>query len=239
MKRYNILTTFLILILLTGCSKNNKVNLVNYELSINTILEEKIEFILSSDAYDKAKINQEEDNSYTSIEYSLLYDDLEPIFSNHEKFYNKNIKKKNNSVKVNLDYNYTEDEFINSKYIMNCFENYSLVSKDKTLEIDLSGEFYCLNDKNFTIKVNSIFDIKDSNGELINDSYYWYINKDNYKNVNIHHIISRNYEGMAKKVIVNDKKNNNKIILDIIKIVLLMVAFVLLIRYTKKNKNIV
>ena len=66
---------------------------------------------------------------------------------------------------------------------MNCFENYDVISNDDKFELYLSGEFYCLNDKEkVNINVSTMFEVAESNGILNDNAYVWEINKDNVNN---------------------------------------------------------
>ena len=160
MKYYKLIIISFLSLFLVGCNKEQDINTIYYNLDISTIFKENITVILDKDAYKKAKENQDQEQSVTNLEYRMLYEDINPINSNHNIYYNKDIIKGFNNIKVNLDYKYIEDDFIYSNYIMNCFEEYEINSNEGSLEIYLSGEFYCLNDKD---KVNSKSIIVDKN----------------------------------------------------------------------------
>lgn len=238
MKNLKRIILLVILLFLTGCEKNNyAVNTINYELNIDTNFQEKIIFTLPQNAYDLAKQNQDED--YTSLEYSLLYEDNESINSNHEKKYNKEIDKEKDKVTVSLDYNYTEDDFIYSNYIMNCFENYNLTSNEESFIIDLSGEFYCLNDKILNIKIKSSYDVLDSNGTNTEDGYTWQINENNYNNVNIKHEISRDYYDMEQTITEENNSNNTwEIIKSVLGIAVVIIILIILTKFYKKQQEV-
>ena len=144
MKYFKILFIFLLTFILVGCSKSNEdKSIIYYNLDISTYFKENITFLLDRNAYEIAK---NYDGTGEPLEYTLLYDNINPIFSNYNDFYKKDIDKRLNDIKVNLSYNYIEDDFAYSSYIMNCFENYDITSNEDSFEILLSGEFYCLND---------------------------------------------------------------------------------------------
>lgn len=241
MKYKKLFGIILLTLFLSGCTNNNDdINTIYYNLNIGRIFEEKIDIYLTKDAYDLAKENEEQEESVTNLEYKLLHEDIEPIFSEHNIYYNKNIKKGSNSINVKLSYDYIEDDFIYSNYLMNCFEDYNIKSNEDTLEINLNGEFYCLHDKKqINIKVNSIFEVESTNGTLIDGFYTWNINTENVNNVNISYIISRNYDGMSKdraNTESNESNNTGWIILR--SIVIFLILGLLLILYKKyKNTN--
>ena len=224
----------IILLLLTGCSEVS--NDINYNLYIDTTYHEKITFNLSKDAKKIAKENAEFD-SYTSLEYKLLEEDNEPIYSNHNKFYNKDIDYKINSTVVTLDYEYIEDDFMNSNYIRNCFENYKLVSTDNTFEVNLNGKFYCYNNKKINILVDGIFEVIETNGEITDEGVKFTIDENNYNNIDIKYNIKRNHEGMSTSI--DNTKENTTInsIMDILWIIFLIICLILLLYLYKKKVN--
>ena len=235
MKKYKVFCILFLVMFLTGCDTKDN-DTIYYNLNIGTSLKEKLEVYLPKNAYEIAKENQEEEESYTKIEYTLLKENIEPIFSLEDVYYNKEINKNFNNIKVTLQYDYIESDFLESKYIMNCFENYDIVSYEDKLSINLSGQFYCLNDKdNLEIKVNSIFNIESSNGRLEDNSYVWNINKDNVNNVNISHVVLRNYDGMVKdrEELLPVKSNN---VFSKIKLVVLVIMLLFIIILVRKKK---
>ena len=128
--------------------------------------------------------------------------------------------------------------FVYSNYITNCFEYYDITSTKDRVEINLAGEFYCLNDKdNVDVRVSSIFNAYYSNGVFDDDMYVWNINKYNVSNVNIQHIILRNYEGMVKDRGYINSNNTGNDWLDIIKIGFLVVVLIVLFLAKKKYQN--
>lgn len=241
MKNSKLLCLILLSLLLSGCTNNsNDINTIYYNLNIGTSFKEEINIYLTKDAYKLAEENKEQEEGDTNLEYKLLHEDIEPIFSIHDEFYKKDIDKGFNNIKVNLSYTYIEDDFIYSNYLMNCFENYDITNTNDSVAIKLSGEFYCLNDKkNIDIRVNSIFEVKESNGVLDNDAYIWNIDTENANNVNIYHTISRNYDGMIKNrddIITKSSKGVGwTIIRGFILVIILGLLFILYKKY--KNSN--
>jgi len=237
MKILNRITIILLLILfIPACSKEKIENdTINYNLKISDIYEEKIYFSLPTNAYEIA--DEDLDYSFISLEYSLLYDEQEPIHSNHNEKYIKTINKTKNSIDVNLKYNYIENDFLNSNYIKNCFENYEINSEEEYFEIKLSGEFYCRYDKNLNITITSNHNVLNTNGSKSKNIVTWNINASNYKNTDIYYKIARNYETMAT-VAFNDEPNNSSAS-DLIKSVAIMsfigISGFLIIKIIKKK----
>lgn len=233
----------MILSLTIGCTKNNTAtNTINYNLDIKTTFQEKITFTLPITAYDQANKNKEE--SYTNLEYSLLNEESEPINSNHQEKYNKKIKKEKDKVTILLDYNYKEDDFIYSNYIMNCFENYNLTSNEDSFSLELSGNFYCLNDNIINININTDYEVIESNGINTEKGYTWQINTNNYNNIDIKYEISRNYYDMEQISNNSTNSNSNKkynnsltIIKDLIIIILTISLLIILNKFYKKRQK--
>lgn len=239
MKKGKALFLLLVIFLLTGCSSNKDVNTINYDLYVGDSFDENIVVTLPKDAYKKAKKNQDED--YTSIEYSLLKEDLKPIYSNHTEFYNKVIDKGLKTVDVSLNYSYTEDEFYNSNYIMNCFENYDIVSDEDYFEVVLSGEFYCYNNMKTNITVDSLYTVLESNGTKNENQYSWVINQDNYKNVDLKYRVSRVVNPDLDPFLEDDTSSSSTGVWDIIKTILIIVVLIALLiivyKYYKNHKK--
>lgn len=236
MKKFIRMFLVLILLFITGCDKDDyAIGTIDYELNIGLNYQEKIVFVLPKNAYDLADKNKDED--YTSLEYSLLYGENEPIFSNHNERYNKKIDKDLDKVVVTLDYGYAEDDFIYSNYIMNCFEDYNIVSNDDSFEIDLSGEFYCLNDRLLNISVISSYDVIDSNGTNVDNRYVWQINQNNYTDVNIRHKISRDYDSMEETI---DDKGNSiwPIVKNVLGILIVVILLIGLYKFYKRQQEV-
>ena len=227
-----IIIIILALFIITGCSINNsnetnyKENTINYNLYINDYYMENIDFYLPENAYEIADKNDQVE--YDLIEYILLKDNFSrPIHNNNKTFYQKTINKLDSAIKVNLRFNYLEEDFINSNYINTCFENKDINSTDDYFEIHLSGGFYCLQDKELTVQVTSNYVEEETNGEKVNNSFKWVINNDNSNNVNIYYKLYRDkskminsYDNVPK---VSNSSNNNILIIEFIVIVSILI----------------
>lgn len=230
--KYSII---ILLFCLTGCTKYDyETDTIIYNLYIDKTFKENIIFTLPPNVENKIK--EEKNYTSTSLEYSLLRENLEPIFSNHDIYYNKKINKSKDKIEVSLDYEYLEKEFDYSQNIMQCFENYDLVSAKDYFEVSLSGEFSCLNDKNIEINVTSNHPVKDSNGTLKDNKYVWYINKQNYQNINIHHKISRKYDDMSKSH-HQQENNSSSYIKWLMGIIIIIILLGILFKIYKNKKQ--
>lgn len=240
-----IIVILISLLIITGCSLNDtnnvsyKENSIIYNLYINDYYMENIDFYLPKNAYELAKENSNVD--YDSIEYILLVDNFSrPIHNNNKTFYQKTIKKLDNSVFVNLKFNYLENDFMNSNYINTCFENHEVNNTDDYFEIHLSGSFYCLQDKTLSIQVTSNYVEEETNGEKNNNSFKWTIDKDNYNNVDIYYKVMRDKTKMISSYdnipSVKKNSNNNILIIEFVVIVsIFLFGFIFYIFVVKKK----
>ena len=238
-----ILLLIVLIFVLTGCgsSKLDEYS-VNYRLKITDVFSEKITFLLPKNAYDTVAKEGEDDNNPYSLEYYLLKLDQNPIFSNFDDIYNKDIKKYNNGIEVSLDYNYPENYFVYDNYITACFENYDLISGDDFFEVKLSGSFTCNNQiKKLNIEVSSDYKVLESNGKKNDKTYSWSIDDKDFDNVDISYKISRDYDKMSKEANNNKKLSNRNVTIRNIRIavlvVMLLVVAVFMIRFYFMKKD--
>ena len=194
-----ILFALLCVFFLTGCSMKEQsypINTIYYDLKIHDYFEENITFTFAKDAYTYAQASLATD--YEPLEYLLLIDNFErPIHNNLYSLYGKNIYQLKEAIEVDLDFNYLEKDFVNSNYLNTCFENHSITDEDNFLEINLTGAFYCLQDKEMVIRVTSDYPNEITNGEKIDQTYQWVINSSNAQDVNIYYKVYRGKNSMA------------------------------------------
>ena len=238
-KLKSLLLILLSLSILSGCSSNNyEPDTITYNLNISKTFDEKIVFALPKNAYDLARENENPDITSTSLEYSILKERQEPIFSNHDTYYKKHIKKSSDKVIATLTYNYLEKEFMYAQYITQCFENYEFNSTDDYFEIKLSGQFSCLNDKNIEINITSPYEVEKTNGTKIDNYYTWSITDKDYQDTNIEYKIKRDSKQMATKhesAITQVFSKLKPIILIILIVILLVIIYKI---YKKKKEEI-
>lgn len=223
----NIVCMIFLGFLLTGCNDkyDNDVNKIVYNLNMGSTFKEKIVFTYSNDLY-KAVRKESEDKDYDSSDAWLLFEKIGPINSLNNVFYEKKILKNKESVNVVLDYEYLEKEFLHSNFIMRCFEKYDLSSYEDYFVVNLSGEYLCWEDKEVEINVTNDYNVSSTNGEKIDNEYMWNINKDNYQNVDIQHVISRNYSNqVSSHGSDTNMKMLNYFIVVLIGIILMYVLF--------------
>lgn len=237
----NFVSLIFLLLLLTGCGEkyDNNENKIIYNLNVGSTFKENIVFTYSNDLYKSVRSEpMDNDLSSASLEYWLLYGKINPINSFDNIFYDKKIIKNKGFVNAVLDYEYLETDFLHSNFIMQCFENYDLSTYEDYFVINLSGEYFCWDDKEVEINVTSDYTIVDSNGESINNKYIWSINKDNYEDVDIYYKVYRNYNGQLKKrkssFFSGKVFDNLKYIFGIIVIIIMFFG---LFKIYKKSKN--
>ena len=194
----NIICLFFLVFLLTGCGEkyDNDENKIIYNLNVGNTFKENIVFTYSNDTYKTVK-SEPKDND--SSDGWLLFEKINPIDSLNNVFYDKKIIKNKGFVNVVLDYEYLEKEFLRSNFIMRCFENYDLSSYEDYFVINLSGEYLCWDDKKIEINVSSDYNVSSTNGEKIDNEYIWNITGDNYQNVDIQYVVSRDYNKQDSK----------------------------------------
>lgn len=138
-----------------------------------------------------------------------------------------------------LDYTYLEKDFVFSNYITNCFENYKVNSTEDYFELDLDGEFYCLNDSTINLTIDSIHKVKESNGTTNNDDvYHWTINKENYQNVDIYYKLTRKYSSMSTELPKKSQKSQTNQIASRLKTLFTFgIFFALILVFRKFYRN--
>ena len=228
----------LLILLITGCRNNISSNTVSYNLDITDRYKEKIIIALPKNAYEIAKKYSPFKGQYISLEYTLLNEKIYPINTNSTIYYDKKIDKKDNQVNVTLTNDYSEKDFLYESYIYKCFENYNLESAEDSFEISLFGKYYCNNqfDK-LVINITNSNYILDSNGTKTKNGYTWTIDKNNFDNVNIHYMFSRDYDSMPTNVTQNNSGVSPfKRIFSFITLIIMIILIVFLYNLYKRYK---
>lgn len=225
---------FVILIsvlLLTGCSfkeQIHEVDTIYYNLDISNYYKENIVFTFPKNAYETAMNSINFD--YDSLEYILLIDNFSrPIHNNLYTLYGKNIYQMKQAIEVDLDFDYLEKDFVNSNYMNTCFEKHSIKDEDDYLEIELGGEFYCLQDKTMVLNVSTDYQNVYANGTPVDNAFQWVIDPSNVSDVNIYYKVYRDKKDMATSYGVLQKHmdtNQLEILEFIIIVIVLIVGFV-------------
>lgn len=241
MKKYLIM--FLCIFLLVGCSSSvddygYAVDTIYYHLTIQDYYQEEIVFTFPSNAYELAQNNMNED--FDSLEYVLLLDNFSrPIFNNQETLYQKNIQQVSNGIQVDLAFDYLESDFANSNFIHTCFEKQAVDVEDDYFDVQLSGEFYCLQDKQLVVEVQSVYESEFTNGVKVDDSFQWIIDSSNYQDVNIHYRVYRDKNVMKtsyNSIPQKDNHSTNSLVFIefIVCVIALLIGFFI---YQNKKRN--
>ena len=187
-----IITIFLI----TGCSGKYELEIKNGKvIEKTTALYNRKDVV--KDPYE-----------YT-VDVSLKYDDNGDFLMYETK---KNVKD-SNKVGIELTNNYDSiDEFKSySQIISRCYNANNITNINNTITIKTSNEFTCFGKieelDEVTIVVKSNHKLKETNADKKKGAtYYWYINKDNYKEKPISLVLHSNkkvwYYDVLKKLIL-------------------------------------
>lgn len=145
----------------------------NYELEIkDDKFSEDILFTFDENIYQKIEKFKDNDDC-EFIERTLVGSDIFAV--NDEKtLYQKTINSGDIST-VELKYDYTFDEFNNSKYINNCFSSFFVDETSKYYYIKAYGDFYCTSNGINQVKIKTTNEIKvnDMAKKLENNIYAW------------------------------------------------------------------
>lgn len=195
----------LILLLLTGCTVNYKLDIKESGIFIETITGTVTEQEL--DNAGRTDVNEYLDN----------LENRTPLIEEQGE-YNKRIIDKDGYKEFEFTYTFNNN-YDKSSAINSCHENIRFDETDDLYYIDLSGKFYCLLSDKMTINVTSEYAVLESNAERVEgNTYTWEI--DDYKDADIYMAISKNvkYESNteSKKRITDKFKIIGLIILVIL-----------------------
>lgn len=170
--------------ILTGCSAE-----YNLEFSNDKIKEHIVANILDTDIPKQiANPISELDDQITPFIENEQY----PFSNNDDIKYNKKVEKKSNATTVTLDYEYSHEEFKNSKAYSTCFAEKSFEETKKGYNLKFSGHFYCLYGDSVTINIKTNNEVISHNADKVSgNTYTWVINKDNAQDANISINISK------------------------------------------------
>ena len=237
-----ILLMLILSFFITGCSKeyDYDIDTVNYFLNIDDLYHEQIIFTEPTNIDEI--VYKERNNTGRSLETMLVKDDFSASFTDHDKYYEKDLHKLDNKYVYELKYDFTELEFLNEQNIRRCFKDFSIESKENTFTVNISGRMNCLFDKKLYINIKSSKEVIDTNGILNDDYYSWEINSSNRDNVSIIYKIRRNFDEMSKVKLSDNKKRRtqsliNKMGIGILALILVLVElFLVKYFYDKANK---
>ncbi len=233
-----ILFLLISILFLSGCSV--EYNLV-YEK--NTFKESLSVQDVKEKNYDGLPFSQYIDSYYSTNISTNINDDSEELEAgvnlNQYKFYDKNIINSNGLYGINLSYNFDNDNDYRNSYVARQLFDYIYVNDDYLEARAIKNIFV---NYPFLDTINIVFStdkyISETNAdEVVDDKYYWHINKDNYsiKTINIKFDKDKN----EKSTFLKDGYLNNNFInycLLILAAILLIGIFVVYKKVKKNNK---
>ena len=230
-KKLFVILSFL---LLCGCSANYTI-----EIKDNKVIEN------SNLLIDKKSIeNKSGALGSISDEIEYVYNNLHDIENGQEeeKTRSFNLEKIDNENLLGLKFNneYTLDNFTKSPIIRQCYESVSILSNDLYFNINTSSVFKCYDYYKYLDEVKIIlktdYNVRTNFDEKKDNTYYWYINKDNYKNKSINISVLKNNAIIEdnEKIIIGDNYIN--MFLYILVIIIIIIGLVILLKVKKSNK---
>lgn len=173
MKKYKIIVLIMFLFLITGCDGGYKIEFYKNKVTESAYAWYEKETLNNLSPYDK------------TLEITSKYDD-NGDFLTHD--YKENIKKSGYSgIKITKKYNSLEDYKTNSKILGSCYLATNLTNHTDYITLKTTKEFTCYDEieefENIEIIVQTNHEVVEHNADKRKGhSYYWYINKENYKN---------------------------------------------------------
>lgn len=176
--KYKKVLILILLLLLTGCSTEYKLEISNnkFKENINAIIPKN----MIQTTNEQENIEIEYDDPITPF----LEQKTSSLTSN-DKFYKKKVTEKGDYFEVKMDYSYDEETFKNANSINTCFE-FPELDFSESYYINLQGTFYCLYGDSIDIKINTKNKVKFNNAdEVSGNTYIWHINEKNSDYVDI------------------------------------------------------
>lgn len=173
-----IIFIFFILILLTGCTSEYKLEISNGKFKEN--ISATIPKNMVPQVQEEIDIDFEYDDPVTPF-----LEEKTASLTTNEDFYKKKIDEKNDYFKINLNYTYDEENFKIANSINTCFE-YPELDFSKNYYINLQGAFYCLYGDSLDIKIKTKNKVVFNNAdEVLGNTYIWHIDEKNVDYVDI------------------------------------------------------
>ncbi len=232
MKLKRIIFLIISMIMLSGCSAEYELNFVDAKYN------EKFKTIGSiNDENYRNEIDVLNDKNYLFVDSTLQTGDFPAeSFLDEYAIYDKNVFNNDKGYGVILSYSYnSKDDYLKSSIIYSMFQGFN-ITDDEIYLYDPLNVFltYPLLD-DITISFKSDKKVYDNNAdEVKNNKYYWYLNKDNYKDKNIRISFKKNEMLSQKNIVISDK--SFKFGMYIFLIILLIGVLVIFEKVKKSNK---
>jgi len=235
MKKILFLLTFL---LLSGCT-------AEYNLEYkNNVFSETFKVESKSTEYCADELCSYYYNSYYNnnicIDYYANDEELAAgVNLSKYKFYNKSIIDNNEIKGINLDYVFSDPVQYSSSFLSNSLFESVIVNDSKIQAYNIKNVFVnypYLDEIVITFSTDKF--VSNVNSDKVNDDkYYWYINKDNYKNKTIY--VEFDEEANLNNTFVDDGYltwNSLKYILLMLIVVLLIIVLIVYEKVKNSNK---
>lgn len=230
MKLKRIIFLLINVLLVNGCSAEYSVDFVNgeYKEEVKTVGN------YNDESY-KNEIDNFNNKDHLFVDYTLQTGDY-PVESFLDEYdvYKKDIFSNKNDYGIILSHSYSnKDEYIKSSVVFNMFDSFNInedsIYLSNTKDIFLN---YPLLDS-IVIKFNTDKYILESNAdEIVDDKYYWYLNKDNYKDKSISIIFDTD-----SKILRKYKENINNYLDYYLYLFLVGALIFILVIYGKVRKS--
>lgn len=224
MKYLKICFVLLLVIFMTGCSVNYKVDIIDGSISETATFKLHNSNILNDSPY--YTLQQMSGKYFISSDF-LITQEKKEYFDNKYGF-------------VDLKNTYNIKGYLNSYALSICYSAYNVVKEDNTIQISTSNKFLCyddfseLSDVSVSVKTNHTV-IEHNADEVVNDEYIWNITRENANNKPIKMIVSEEYTNPENVL----KSSINIIITIFISILSLVIVGLVIILYVyfKNRKN--
>lgn len=214
-----ILLMFILILLLSGCSVEYNVSLENDSFKENGSLIEKKE---NKDNLSKNGFSFEEQINYT---YQSMHDVLNG--QEMEKTQSFELKKIDTDKEIGLTYSneLKQNKYYLSPIIRQCYDNVSVKNSNNNIKISTGNYFKCFDYyellNNVTVNFTTNYKVVNNNADEIKDNTYtWFINKNNFKNKEISIEIDKSEISYNTLL---DEKESNVLIVFLIGLVLTVI----------------
>ena len=214
-----ILLMFILILLLSGCSVEYNVSLENDSFKESGSLIEKKE---NKDNVSKNGFSFEEQINYT---YQSMHDVLNG--QEMEKTQSFELKKIDTDKEIGLTYSneLKQNKYYLSPIIRQCYDNVSVKNSNNNIKISTGNYFKCFDYyellNNVTVNFTTNYKVVNNNADEIKDNTYtWFINKNNFKNKEISIEIDKSEISYNTLL---DEKESNALIVFLIGLVLTVI----------------
>ena len=196
---------FILILLLSGCSVEYNVSLENDSFKESGSLTEKKE---NKDNVSKNGFSFEEQINYT---YQSMHDVLNG--QEMEKTQSFELKKIDTDKEIGLTYSneLKQNKYYLSPLIRPCYDNVKVKNDNNNIKISTGNYFKCFDYyellNNVTVNFTTNYKVVNNNADEIKDNTYtWFINKNNFKNKEISIEIDKS--DISYNTLLDEKESN-------------------------------